>query len=186
MPDYTKGKIYKIYNDSMPNKCYYGSTIQPLSKRLSTHKKIYKDCTSKQLFEQKGAKIVLVENVICNNKEELEKRERFYIENNKCVNKKIPGRTKKEYYKDNKDKKKIINKKYRNDNKEKIALQKKQYSITNKEKIALYKKQYGEDNKEKIKLKAQEKIGCKVCKCMVRKDGFKEHTSTKKHINNLL
>ncbi len=37
MPDYQKGKIYKIVCDET-NLTYYGSTVQPLAKRLSQQK----------------------------------------------------------------------------------------------------------------------------------------------------
>ena len=46
----------------------------------------------------------IIGEVECESKYELHNRERFYIENNKCVNKCIPNRTDKEYYKGNKDK----------------------------------------------------------------------------------
>ena len=94
MPDYSKGMIYKIYNDSIPDKVYYGSTIQPLHKRLYLHKKLDSNCSSKILFP--GGKIVLVEKFPCKDKIELLQRERYYIENNECVNKRIPNRTKKD------------------------------------------------------------------------------------------
>ena len=121
MPDYSKGKIYKIYNDSIPDKVYYGSTINTLVKRLGQHKDKFHLCTSKQLFP--NAKIVLVEKFPCNDKDELTKRERYYIENNECVNKNIPGRTIKEWKKVNKENIKQIDKKYRENNntKEKIG-----------------------------------------------------------------
>ena len=35
---YQNGKIYKIVDNGY-NLCYYGSTVQPLSKRLASHKK---------------------------------------------------------------------------------------------------------------------------------------------------
>jgi len=41
--------------------------------------------------------ITLVEKYRCETKDELHARERYYIENNKCVNKVIPTRTTKEY-----------------------------------------------------------------------------------------
>jgi hypothetical protein len=46
----------------------------------------------------------LVENYSCNSKKELETRERYYIENNECVNKNMPTRTMKEYQEENKEK----------------------------------------------------------------------------------
>ena len=108
--DYSKGKIYKI-TDIGYNECYYGSTIQPLSKRIGKHRSDYKrykdgkcnNVTSFILFDKYGVencKIELVEDCDCKTKEELHKREGFYIRNNECVNKVITGRTWKEYYKD--------------------------------------------------------------------------------------
>ncbi len=52
---------------------------------------------------------------------ELQQRERFYIENNECVNKVIPLRTKKQYNENNKEKISDYNKEYYQDNKDKKA-----------------------------------------------------------------
>ncbi len=41
MPDYQKGKIYKLYSVSNEELVYYGSTIQPLNVRLSRHIREY-------------------------------------------------------------------------------------------------------------------------------------------------
>ena len=53
-------------------------------------------------FGIENCKIELVENYACSSKEELLKREGFYIANNPCVNRKVSGRTFKEYYEQNK------------------------------------------------------------------------------------
>jgi hypothetical protein len=92
---------------------YIGSTCQSLAIRKAGHKRNYKSwkigkrtfTTSFKLFEddKDNVDIVLIENVNCNNKEELHKRERFYIETINCVNKIIVGRTSKEWREDNKD-----------------------------------------------------------------------------------
>ena len=96
MPDYSKGKIYRIVNNEN-DKVYYGSTTQLLSKRLHEHRKKHNDCMSKNLgVDLKECLIILVEQLECNNKQELLMRERFYIENNECVNKIKPIRTKEE------------------------------------------------------------------------------------------
>ena len=96
---------------------------------------------------------------------ELKNRERFYIENNTCVNIRVPNRTNKEWYEENREilseKKKIYakankekfddyNKKYQEENKEKIREQKKIYQEENREKFDAYDKKYQEENKEKI------------------------------------
>ena len=107
MPNYQNAKIYKIINDELPNLIYIGSTVQPLINRLCEHRKNAKNAkinlTSKQLFEIGKPKIILLENFSCDSKEELFKRERYYIESIQCVNKNIPTRTSKEYYQDNKE-----------------------------------------------------------------------------------
>ena len=52
------------------------------------------------------------------NKMQLHKRERYHIENNKCVNKHIPGRTDKESYKNWRNNNIEHIKQYRKDNRE--------------------------------------------------------------------
>ena len=177
MVNYKHGKIYKLVNDEL-NLTYYGSTCNELRKRLNDHKTKAKNkkCTSHKLFESGKCKIYLVEKVSCEDKMELTKRERFYIENNECINKNIPGRIdkeyhqdnkdkiseqqkeyyqnnkdkKKDYYEDNKDKLSEYNKKYRERNKEIILKQQKEYREQNKEHIKQRKKEYYQKNKEKI------------------------------------
>ena len=112
---YQNGKIYKIVDNGY-NLCYYGSTVQPLSKRLSVHKKDHKNymagkrerpTTVYQIFDEFGignCKIELVELYPCNIKAELHRREGEIIKNNECFNKFIPGRTKAEYQRQNRDK----------------------------------------------------------------------------------
>jgi len=147
MPDYQKGKIYKLWcpdNDLV----YIGSTTQPLHIRLGGHKKRGNNCNSKLLFEaSNNVKIELIEEFVCNNKMELNKREGEHIRANNCVNKIIVGRTNKEYYEDNKEYLKEKKKEWREDNKDKI----KEYRENNKDKIKEQKKEYYEDNKDKLK-----------------------------------
>ena len=92
----------------------------------------------------------------CNTKLELEKRERYYIENFECVNKSIPTRTKKEYLPN------IIKIKKKNMIESitlKIKIKKNKYSIDyqnkNKEKILAKKK---EEYQKKKELKYSNKI----------------------------
>lgn len=110
--DYQQGKIYKLVS-YQTDKVYIGSTTEKLlTRRLAKHKYDFnawtKDkkayITSFQLLEIEDCSIVLIENYPCNDKHELEARERYWIENTeKCVNKYIPTRTSKEYYDDNVD-----------------------------------------------------------------------------------
>jgi hypothetical protein len=80
-----------------------------------------------------------------------------------------------------KEKRRERQKEYREENKEKIAEKQKEYRERNKEKIAVKKKERYEKNKEKI----AEKVHCDVCNCDIRKDNFKRHEQTKKHLKNL-
>ena len=87
---YQKAKIYKI-TDVAYNDCYYGSTIEPLTKRMIHHRhKYFNQHTSQEtcvrsvnsIFNKYGfenCKIELVENFPCTSKEELVKREGHYI-----------------------------------------------------------------------------------------------------------
>ena len=111
MPDYSLGKIYKIICLET-GLVYIGSTCEPtLARRLATHRADYKlylngkknYITSFKVLENEVFEIVLIENCLCNSKDELHKQERFFIENNVCVNKHIPGRTVEEYYEANKN-----------------------------------------------------------------------------------
>jgi hypothetical protein len=157
MPDYKNGKIYKIVNDKL-GLTYYGSTTQILSQRMGGHiacKKKYDkgefhNLTSFQLLDG-NQKIYLVEKYPCNDKNELERRERYYIENNDCVNKCIPSRNLKEYYIDNKDKIKELHKEYKKNNKDKINEYLKQYQKDNKDKNKEYHKEYYKNNQDKFK-----------------------------------
>ena len=108
------GKIYKVQNIA-GDKIYIGSTNKKyLSQRMDTHRSSYKQwkkenhshTRSFDIFEEFGIEncvILLLENYPCGSKDELNAREGYYIQTMECVNKYIPGRTKKQYYIDNKD-----------------------------------------------------------------------------------
>jgi hypothetical protein len=157
MPDYSKSKIYKL-TSSNSNEIYIGSTVNNLSKRKAHHIADYKSyllnkkkyITSFKIIEYGGdIDICLLEEYPCDNKEQLHQKERFYIENNLCINKIIPTRTKNEYNELNKDKIKEYQQQYRNIKKEYIKEyyeltkdKKKEYYELNKDKKKEYQKQY--------------------------------------------
>ena len=160
MPDYSKGKIYRIYCN-VSKKNYVGSTCNTLIQRLSSHKSDFKRylegkrdfTTSFDIIEKNDFNIFLIKDTPCNNKQELLKFERFYIENTEnCVNKKIPTRTIKEYNHLNREK---LKEKYEK-NKEKYNLQKNQRYQENKEKFCEIQKQYYERKKNEISVKYKE------------------------------
>jgi len=155
MTKYQQGKVYCIKSPHTPN-IYIGSTIQPLSYRMSLHnyhyrkhtKGEYSNLSSFDIIKFGDAYIELIENFPCANKEELEKREGEIIrESPDSVNKTIAGRTKQQYYEDNKE----HAKQYYEENKETILEKHKQYYQDNKESMREHAKHYREDNKEYYK-----------------------------------
>jgi hypothetical protein len=80
-----------------------------------------------------NCKIELVELFPCTCKAELEAREGFYIKNNECVNRITVGRTRKEYYEENKEKILELDKQYKQDNRERISKTEKEYYEVHKD-----------------------------------------------------
>jgi predicted GIY-YIG superfamily endonuclease len=127
MPDYQQAKIYKLVC-SETNKIYIGSTVQKLNRRRSSHihqSQKYK-CSSVSFI---NPTIHLLEDYPCNTKKELEERERYFIDNNDCVNKTIPTRTMKEWKESNKDKISIHNKTYKLKNQSKLDIYNKSFFV---------------------------------------------------------
>ena len=117
--NYLNGKVYKIQKIGGSDLIYVGSTTKKyLSQRMTKHRGNYKcwqngtnnKTTSFDIFDMYGlenCEIVLLQNCKCENKDELLKFEKYYIQHNNCVNKQTPGTTRKEqskkYYDNNKD-----------------------------------------------------------------------------------
>ena len=212
---YNTAMIYSVRSPHTEN-YYIGSTTQKLCKRFSDHNINYKAylkgtskfITSFKILELGDAYIELLEEYACENKDELHKREGELIldHKNNCVNKRIEGRTKKEYridtiekskayreahidkkiqYRiDNKDKIKQQSKQYRIDNKELISKQHKQFKLDNKESISMQSKQYYKDNIENIKANAKLPYLC-ACGLTLRTDSKAKHNKSAKHLKAL-
>jgi hypothetical protein len=110
---YQDAKIYKIW-DNCYNECYIGSTKGSLSQRMARHRHCYNSwkrdkrslVTVYKMFDESGidnCKIELVADYPCNNLQELRKREGEYIRSEACVNKRVKGRSRKEYHVDNRE-----------------------------------------------------------------------------------
>ena len=166
MPDYQKGKIYRIW-DKGYNKCYIGSTCEELSRRFSSHKRDYKRgaidktkySTSWQLFDEYGVEnciIELIEKFPCNSKEELHAREGNHQREIDCVNKNIAGRSLRQYNEDEKDKIRCNRKQYYENNKEVILQRNREYRQQNNEHIKEQRQNYYQE-KEKLKQSAVKK-----------------------------
>jgi predicted GIY-YIG superfamily endonuclease len=91
MPNYNQSKIYKII-DNKNNEVYIGSTTQYyLQDRIRTHKsktKLGKNgCMSRYIIERGDWRTELIENYSCNNIQELNEREQYWIDKIDCINK---------------------------------------------------------------------------------------------------
>jgi hypothetical protein len=187
MPNYQNSKIYSI-RSYQTDDVYYGSTTQPLSKRMTDHRASYiywlkgktTHITSFEILKYEDAYIELVESHPCKNKEELNVIEASYIRNRPCVNKQIPGRSQKQWCIDNKEKLAKYYAQYRIDNKKNIAKYYAQYRIDNKKKLAKQKAQYRIDNKEKIRAQRGVKTDC-PCGGRYIHNNKSTHLKTKKH-----
>jgi len=211
---YHGSKIYGLYSKDTNQLIYIGSTYDVLSKRFYKHKydakkhsnqKIYKFINEKIEFE--NVKIVLIENIKCENREELHKIEQHHIQNykNEIYNtknafgidkEKETNRIKKyneKYYENNKESLIEYQKEYYDNNKEKIQEYNKNYQIVNKEKLNEYNKNYQIVNKEKLneyiknyQNKNKEKYSCVFCNYNTHnKTYFNNHCKTQKHLKNI-
>lgn len=126
MPNYQEGKIYTIRCRTDETLIYVGSTTQPLCKRLYEHKL--------RCLNEKYINILLYQRINsdlnnwyielhslypCSCKNELERKEGEIIREIGTLNTRIPNRTKKERYDENKDnvKKKSMENYYKNKDK---------------------------------------------------------------------
>ena len=164
MVNYQQGKIYKIVCNTT-GLVYIGSTAEPtLARRLAKHSSNFKGyqngkdsfMTSFKVLENNNFEIILLESYPCTSKDELHAREKYFIENNECVNKYVPTRTPEEYKE--KYREKLLEKRKENyrQNIDKVRKycqetkeRRKQYYKQNIEKI----KQYREANKNQIQEK---------------------------------
>ena len=158
MPDYSKGKIYKITGTDSNGKLltYIGSTIhdylcQRLAKHYSRYKayKINKDkyISSFQILDLEDCIITLIQLYPCSCREELMMMERKYYDEYDCVNLVKPYVTKEE-----------IRERTRQDNKK--------YKLKNPE-------QYKEHSD-----KRNVNILCEFCNCSVSKRNIARHLKT--------
>ena len=171
---YKNARIYKI-TDIAYNKCYIGSTCESLSQRMARHRHNYKKAEEWNnqtnchlLFDEYGmenCKIELLEDYPCENKEQLLKREGYYIQNIDCVNRCVAGRT--------------INE-WKEDNKEHYQHMRKEYSEKNKEHICDKSREHYHQNKETILAKRKETIECE-CGGVFRKCDIRRHERSDKH-----
>ena len=183
MPNYQNGKLYTI-RSHQTDKVYVGSTVQELSVRMGGHRMDFKNynkggthyVSSFELLKYNDAYIELIELYPCNSKTELGRGEGVYIRQMDCVNKRIAGRSKAEYYQDNREKILEHRKQHYQNNPEYFKEYQAEYRQNNRETISEYHKQYKQANKEKI----NKKFDCE-CGGKYTANGKIQHLRTKKH-----
>lgn len=170
------GRIYKIINNK-DDKCYIGSTFQPIKYRYNTHSNHHLNhynisSNSKIIFGIYGIEncnVELIKEYIVVDCKHLKAYEQLWINvyKKKCINKNNPFRIKKLY-----------DKIYQQENITKIQKYRKKYKKDHKEEVIQYSKNYYENNKEKWLKKIT--CGCGSIHSLIE---IKPHSKTKKHIN---
>lgn len=209
----------------MTDQIYIGSTTTTLSTRMAQHRHdlkkakegVVKYLSSIPLLEAyPDCQIILIESYPCHSKEELRARERHHIELNRdiCVNIALPGRTREEWFRDNKEWLASRAKEYYSQHRDEILVDRKQYYEQNKEgilergrlyrvahaeHIAERKKLHYEENKEmilaragqyrannndKIKAHSNERVTCE-CGALINRSNVAKHRRTAKHAKNM-
>ena len=157
---YNNGKVYRLVLGDL---VYIGSTCMALSKRKAQHKAHYKSwlagkfnyLSSFELFQQGNPDIFLIEKVPCNDKMELMRREGYWQDNMKCVNRMIQtGRTKHEY--------------------DKV------YNAKNKEKKTQQSISWNKEHREEINERNREKVTCE-CGAICAKSWLLRHLKNPRH-----
>lgn len=160
MASYQNAVVYAI-RSHQTDKFYIGSTRTPMYKRMSQHRRNYKqwcsDNTQKyvssyEIVKYDDAYIELIEECPCENAAQLHKKEGEHIRLNHdmCVNIVIAGRKWDDYYKDNKEHRIANSKAYVETHKEETKSYQRQYRETHKKDINLQYKIYKESHKEQI------------------------------------
>ena len=169
MVNYRNGKIYCIRSLSRPDLIYIGSTCNTLSKRFSHHKTKNSGCSSKQMIDIGDSYIELIEDVPCENKNQLIRREGQLIRSMDCVNKCIAGRTRQEWENDNRDRVRELKRVY-------MTGYAKKYEKKNREIINERKKVFYNRNKERL----NKKMEC-LCGVILVPRAIYTHRKTKNH-----
>jgi hypothetical protein len=193
---YSDGKIYKLVAAGSLD-CYIGSTCGNLAQRLWHHnhafnnKELQNQCSSNKLFELYGnVSIQLVETFPCKTKDELHKRERYWIEQTpSALNRNLPGQTWQERWEKNKEHNAAKHKEWLAANKEAIAAERATPEFRAKEtaahKTRLADPEYAKAFKEKRSAAKKVQVECSICKKMMNKSSLWEHNK-KLHTNGLI
>jgi len=156
--DYANGKIYGIRCRTKGDAIVYiGSTTQALCERFSQHRKAAKAGDTMKLYtlmNEVGVQnfhIELINVFPCASKEELLREEGMHIRamRPEC-NSVIAGRTKKEYYNDNREAVAARNKAWREANRDAVAANQKAWRIANLDAVTARDKENYDAHREAI------------------------------------
>jgi hypothetical protein len=177
------GRVYSIRSHQTTD-IYIGSTTQILCKRMVDHRYGYKYYLNKkskyvssyEILKHEDAYIELIYEGEFESKNALTKKEGEYIRDMDCVNKRIEGRTQKEWHEEHKEQATEYQTQYYKEHKPHLIQQSKNYNEEHKEQRIEYNKQYYEDHKENAKIKY-------TCKCglVCRVNTKSKHERSKKH-----
>jgi len=178
--DYSNTCFYKlVHTDDINDENIYIGHTTNMTKRKWGHKtaccnpnnphynlKLYQFIRENKGWEQ--WEMILVEKYSCSDVYEARARERYWIKQLKAtLNTDEPGRTRNEWFEDNK---------------KNLAEKAKIYYQQNKEHKRNYDKERYNDLKEKILENIKEEITCE-CGCKITKAHLTRHKRTQKHIN---
>lgn len=194
--DYSKCLIYKLCcNDPSIRDEYYGHTTDK-TKRKYGHKHTCHNTNCRdydiylyRFIRENGGfdnwSMVIVEEYPCENKNQAEARERYWIETQQAtLNQVIPTRTQQEYYEENREEIREKKKKYYEENKEEILECHRQYREEHREKLKDYNKLYREEHKKEISEKRCQKINCE-CGKKYSIGNKSRHLKSQKHLQYL-
>jgi hypothetical protein len=171
--------IYEI-KCNITNEKYIGSTKQKIKKRLYSHICKSNTCSSKQIIERGDWTFKILEELENYTKEELLLLEKKYINENECINKFSPLRTKEELKEWNVKYKK----EYYSKNKNELIEKSKEWYKNNKDEKIINQRNYYNLNKDNINTKKKEIIMCNCGKNYTYTNKLR-HFSSKFHINNI-
>jgi hypothetical protein len=178
--DYSRCLIYKLCcNDPTITDEYYGHTTDKIRRKIQ-HKyscnnpnKYYNSYVYQFIRENGGWEnwsMIVVEEYPCENKNQAEVRERFWIETQQStLNKVIPTRTKQEWCEEHK---------------EEILEKRKQYYDEHKEEMLEKRKQYYDEHKEEIREQRNQPFDCE-CGGSYTNRHKSRHMKTQKHLKYL-
>ena len=186
MVNYAFGKVYKFVNN-VDEEIYVGSTCNPLHKRKWGHKTKSKQYPNYPVYQHlnrigwDNVEIVLIENVECKTKNELHRRERYWIDILKpSLNKVVPLRTKQEYYQSPSVKERIHTYRQMPDVKKKSCEMSKRNYHERGGKARAQEYMKGDTYKNIKKVYRVKKIECE-CGSTFRNGDTSRHITSKKH-----